>query len=100
MAKIVPRFCYAFSLLEGEMDSRSYDPIRKTLARALCSCFGWEVPKKLKVEPGIWFVVCGFPSVFALLRKLKLEMAARLKMGNNRAGRIFRSLYECDRGIF
>ena len=45
-------------------------------------------------------MICGFPNVPALLTKFKLEMAARLKVGNNRAGRIFRSLYKSDRGSF
>ena len=52
------------------------------------------------MQPGVWFIVCGYPSVFALLRKLKLEMAARLKFADNKAGRIFRSLYMSDRGSF
>ena len=45
-------------------------------------------------------MICGFPAVFALLRKLKLDLAARLKVGANRAGRIFRDLYISDRGSF
>ena len=36
----------------------------------------------------------------SLLRMLKLNMAARLKLGENRAGRMFRSLYNLDRGLF
>ena len=36
----------------------------------------------------------------ALLRLMKLNMAARLKVGDNRAGRIFRSLYVSDKGSF
>ena len=70
------------------------------MERALSSTFGWSVPVRYKVLPGIWFVVCGFPPVFAHLRELKLNMAARLKIGDNRAGRIFRSLYATDRGSF
>ena len=52
------------------------------------------------MQPGVWFVLCGFTSVFALLRKLELEMAARLKVGDNKAGRIFRSLYKSNKGSF
>ena len=58
------------------------------------------MPKRLRVQPGVWFIVCGFSTVFALLRKLKLEMAARLKVGDNTAGKIFRSLYMSDRVSF
>jgi len=74
--------------------------IQSTLGKALCSTFGWNVLKRFKIKPAIWSIVCGFPTVFALLRKLKLDMAARLKLGNNRAGRIFRSLYGSDGGVF
>ena len=52
------------------------------------------------MQPGMWFIVCGFTTVFALLRKLKLEVAARLKVGDNRAGKIFWSLYMSDKGSF
>ena len=100
MSKLVPRFCYAFSLLQMKEGGKTHDLIRKTLVKALCSTFGWNVPKKFRVHPGIWSMICGFPNVPALLTKFKLEMAARLKVGNNRAGRIFRSLYKSDRGSF
>ena len=100
ISKLVPRFCYAFALLDLKEWGTTHDLVQTTLARALCSTFGWSVPKRFKVQPGIWFIICGFPTVLALLRKLKLEMAARLKVANNRAGRIFRSLYESDKGSF
>ena len=100
LAKVIPRFTYAFSLLPLTKWGLVHDLIRKTLERALCCTFGWSVPKGLRVQPGVWFIVCGFSTVFALLRKLKLEMAARLKVGDNKAGKIFRSLYMSDRGSF
>ena len=99
LAKVVPRFTYAFGLLRLTKWGSVHDLIRKTLERALCCTFGWSVPKGLRVRPGVWFIVCGFTTVFAMLRKLKLEMAARLKVGDNRAGKIFRSLYMSDRGL-
>ena len=52
------------------------------------------------MSPGICAVICGFPSVFAPLRKLNLEMASRLKLGNSRAARVFRSLCSSDRVSF
>ena len=36
----------------------------------------------------------------AYLRQLKLEMAMRLKVADNKAGRIFRCLYDSDGGTF
>ena len=92
LAKVIPRFTYAFSLLPLTKWGSVHDIIRKTLERALCYTFGWSLPKRIRVQPGVWFIVCGFTTVFALLRKLKLEMAARLKVGDNKAGRIFRGL--------
>ena len=100
LAKVVPRFTFGFSLIPYEEGRVNQDLIESTLGKALCATFGWNVPKRFKVKPAIWHIICGFPSVFALLRKLKLEMAARLKLGYNRAGRIFRSLYGSDRGVF
>ena len=100
LAKVIPRFTYAFGLI-GTNDWVSVrDLIRRTLEKALCCTFGWSVPKRLKVQSGVWFIVCGFPTVFALLRKLKLEMAARLKVADNKAGRVFQNLYMSDRGSF
>ena len=100
LAKIVPRFTYAFSLIPSKDCGQNSELIKITLGRALCCSFGWSVPKRFKVQPSIWFVVCGFPCVFALLRKLKLDLAARLKICDNRAGKIFRNLYMSDRGFF
>jgi len=100
LAKVVPRFTYAFALLKFKEWDSVHDLIRETLERALCCTFGWSVPKRFKVRPGIWLMICGFPTVFALSRKLKLEMAARLKIADNKAGRIFRNLYMTDRGSF
>ena len=100
LSKLVPRFTYAFGLLHLTEWSLVHDLIRKTLEKALCCTFGWSVPKKLKVRPGVWFMVCGFSPVSALLRKLKLEMAGRLKVGDNKAASIFQNLYVSDRGSF
>ena len=100
LAKIVPRFTYAFSLISLEDGGKNLELMKTTLGRALCSTFGWSVPKRFNTQPAIWFAVCGFPSVFALLRKLKLELAARLKICDNRARKIFRNLYKSDRGFF
>ena len=100
LAKVIPRFTHAFSLLRTENWVLVHDLIRKTLEKALCCTFCWSIPKRFKLRPGIWFVICGFPTVFALLRKLKLEMGARLKIADNKAGRIFQSLYLSDRGSF
>ena len=97
LAKVVPRFTYAFALVISKERDLVHDLIRKTLERALCCTFGWSVPKRFKVRPGIWFMVCGFPTVFSLLRKLKLEMAARLKVADKKAGWVFQSLYMSDR---
>ena len=94
LAKVVPRFTYAFSLLRLTKWGSVHDLIRKTLERALCCTFGWSVPKRLRVQPGVWFIVCGFSTVFALLRKLKLEMAARLKVGDRYCG-----VYTCPAGV-
>ena len=100
LSKIVPRFTYAFSLISMEDGVKNSELIKITLGRALCSTFGWSVPNRFKIQPDIWFAVCGFPSVSALLRKLKLDLAARLKICDNRAGKIFRSLYNSDGGFF
>ena len=99
-AKVMPRFTYAFALISVRKSGRARNLIETTLERALCCTFGWRVPKKANVLPGVWSVVCGHPPVPALLRQLKLEMAARLKVSENRAGHIFRSLYLQDRGSF
>ena len=100
LSKLVPRFTYAFSLISLEECDRNLELIETTLGRALCSTFGWSVPKRFKIQPGIWFAVCGFPSAFALLRKLKLDLAVQLKFGDNIGGKIFRNLYVSDRGSF
>ena len=73
IGKLVPRFTYAFSLLHWREGCSAFNLVQKTLHRAMCSVFGWSVPKRFKVKSGIWCMVCGFPNAFALLRKLKLE---------------------------
>ena len=87
-------------MIHISVGDKVHDLIQKTIDRALCATFGWSVPKKYKVKPGIWCIVCGFLTAPALQRKLMLEMAARLKVSENRAGRIFRNLYGLDRGSF
>ena len=99
-AKLLPRFAYGFALLHFEKWGKAHDQIRKTLGKALCAAFGWRIPKGTKIELGIWFPICGFPPVKAYLRQLKLEMATRLKVADNKAGRIFRGLFSSDRGSF
>ena len=98
--KVMPRFTFAFALLDFKNWGLVHNIIENTLDKALCCTFGWSVPKRIKVLPGVWSMVCCYPTVFALLRQLKLEMAARLKVGDNKAGRIFRTLYLADRGSF
>ena len=100
LAKIVPRFTYAYALMNLDEGGVAYGLIQKTIDKALCCTFGWNVPKRFKLRSGIWPVICGFPTVSALLRKLKLDMGARLKVADNRAGRIFRCLYSEDKGSF
>ena len=100
LAKLVPRFTYSFSLIPVKDLGPTQELIRTTLEGALCSTFGWSVPKRFQMHPDIWFIICRFPTVFALLRKLKLGLAARLKLGDHKAGRIFRSLYTSDKGSF
>ena len=96
----MPCFTFAFALLDFREWGLVHNIIEIILERGLCYAFGCSVPKRFKVLPGVWSMVCGYPNVFALLRQLKLEMAARLKVGNNKAGRIFRALYLSERGSF
>ena len=77
-AKVMPRFTYAFALISVRKSGRARNLIETTLERALCCTFCWRVPKKANILQGVWSVVCGHPPVPALLRQLKLEMAARL----------------------
>ena len=99
-AKVIPRFTYAFALIQRKKLEVVRNLIEKTVEKALCNTFGWSIPKGAKIPSGTWTMVCGYPPVLALLRQLKLEMAARLKVGENKAGRIFRKLYVSDRGSF
>ena len=71
LAKIVPRFTYAFALMNLDEGGVAYGLIQKTIDKALCCTFGWNVPKRFKLRSGIWPVICGFPTVSALLKKLK-----------------------------
>ena len=99
-AKLLPRFAYGFALLHFDKWGKAHDQIQKTLEKALGAAFGWRIPKRTKFERGIWFPISGFPPVKAYLRQLKLEMATRLKVADNKAGRIFRGLFNSDRGSF
>ena len=66
----------------------------------MSNAFGWVTPKGIKPDSGIWTAICGFPPVEAFLWQEKLLMAARLKLANHKAGRIFRNLVESDCGSF
>ena len=72
--------------------------IQSTLGGAFERAFGRTIPEGMKLRPGIWFAICGFPPVQAFLRQEKLSMAARLKVGRNKAGKIFQGLYGLDNG--
>ena len=99
-AKILPRFSYAFSLLRSDQFEKALPLIEKILDRAMSNCFGWSTPKGVKINPGIWAAICGFPPVDAFLRQEKLLMAARLKLADHKAGRIFRELLKSEGGSF
>ena len=62
LAKILPRFTYAFSLIPSKDCGQNMELMKVTLGRALCSTFGWRVPKRFKIQRSTWFAVCGFPA--------------------------------------
>ena len=53
IGELLPRFNYAFSLLQLREGCAAYDLFRNTLDIAMCSAFVWSVPKIIKVKSGI-----------------------------------------------
>ena len=49
IAKIVPRFTYAFLLIKLKEWGLTLDLIQAILDKALCSTFGWSVPSRFKI---------------------------------------------------
>ena len=90
MAKVLPRFSFAFALLPYSKWGISHERIQKTIGRALNNVCGWRTPKILSLPPGIWLAVCGFPPVLWYLRMLKIKLGTRLKLADHKAGQIFR----------
>ena len=99
-AKLLPRFCYGFGLLPVTRWSKAHIKIQKTLDAALKQTFDCSNSKGTKLLAGVWFAICGHPSVLGFLRQEKLLMAARLKIAQTKAGRIFRGLFGYDNGTF
>ena len=54
----------------------------------------------MNTHPGVWPMIFGFPAVSSYLRQEKLVMAARLWVGDFKAGRIFRGLFRKGGGSF
>ena len=65
IAKVVPRFAYAFSLLPFSEWDADLSLIQSILGEAFKRAYGWPTPKGIKLMPGIWFAICGFPPVKA-----------------------------------
>ena len=99
-AKLLPRFSYGFGLIPVTRWSKAHIEIQKTLDAALKQAVGWSFPKGTILLAGVWFAICGHPSVLGFLRQEKLLMAARLKIAQTKAGRIFRGLFGHDNGTF
>ena len=99
-AKLLPRFSYGFGLLPVTLWNKAHIEIQKTLDAVLKQAFGWSLPKGTKLLAGVWFAICGHPSVLGFLRQEKLLMAARLKIAQTKAGRIFRGSFGYDNGTF
>ena len=100
LAKILPCFSYAFSLLHIPEWGPTHDLIRRVFAKALSYTCGWILPTGVKTHPGVWSMIFGFPAVSSFLRQEKLLMAARLWVGDFKAGRIFRGLFRKGGGSF
>ena len=100
LAKILPRFTFAFSLLTFSEWGPTHDLIRKVFAKALSNACGWVLSNGVKTHPGVWFMIFGFPPVASFLRQEKLLMAARLRVGDFKAARIFRGLFRKGGGSF
>ena len=99
-ARVVPRFSYAFALFPYVKWGSTHKKIQKTLCKALRNVCGWPTPKAVCPSLAIWLAICGFPPVLSFLRQLKLEFAARPKLADHKAGRVFRSLSKRDNGTF
>ena len=97
---MVPRFSYVFALFPYSKWGTAHKKIQKTFGKALRNACGWPTSKKVCPPLSIWLAICGFPPVLSFLRQLKLEMAARLKLADHKAGRVFRALSEEENGIF
>ena len=100
MGKILPRFSYAFALLNLNNWGPTQDMIREVFDNALSRICAFNLKTRDLQYPGIWSAICGFPPVECFLRQKKLLMAARLKVGEFKACRIFRGLFKSDRGSF
>ena len=100
LAKILPRFTFAFSLLNISEWCQTHDLIRKVFDKALYNTCGWVLTSGVKTHPGVWSMILGFPPVSSFLRQEKLLMAARLWVGDFKAARIFRGLFRKGGGSF
>ena len=74
--------------------------IREVFDRALSNTCAFSYNKGDLKYPGVWTAICGLPPVESFLRQEKLLMAARLKVGDYKAGQIFRGLLKDDHGSF
>ena len=100
IAKILPCFSFAFSLLNLPDWGPTHDHIRKVFSKALSNTSGWVLSVGIKAHPGVWLMIFGFPPVSSFLRQEKLLMAARLWVGDFKAARIFRGLFRKGGGSF
>ena len=74
--------------------------IQEVFDKNLSNTCAFSYNKRDLKYPGIWTVICGLPPVESFLCQEKLLMAARLKVGDYKAGRIFRGLLKDDHGSF
>ena len=74
--------------------------IRGVFDKALSNICGWIIPSGVQISSGLWTVICGFTPVSSFLRQEKLLMAARLRVGDFKAARIFRGLLKSGGGSF
>ena len=100
MARIVPRFTFAFALLPYSKWKTTHKKIQKTLSKALRNACGWPNTNSVCPSSAIWLPICGFPPVLSFLRQQKLELAARLKLADHKASRVFRALSKGENGTY
>ena len=100
MSRVILRFSYAFALFPYLKWGKAHKKIQKTLCKALRNACGWPTPKGVCPSLAVWLVICGFPPVLSFLRQLKLELAARLKLSDHKAGLVFNALLKVDNGTF